>query len=65
MKVKPNPYLEEWASYRENLEKYYRYTPRRIAIIGIFGFGVPALIYKGVAEEAVRLRFFFFLFFRN
>ena len=51
--VKQNVFIEAHGTAREVVEKSFRFTPRTLGIIGIFGVAVPMLIYKGCVAEFV------------
>ncbi|KAH7331188.1 hypothetical protein KP509_20G019200 [Ceratopteris richardii] len=52
MGVNKNKYVEDWGSYRENLEHHFRFTRRNFALIFSFGVLFPIVVYKGLVAEA-------------
>ena len=49
--VKSNKYIEEWGTYRENLEHHFKFDNAAWVRIALWGVGFPVFIYKmSVAE---------------
>ena len=49
--VKPNQFVELHGHAREVVERSFRFSPRTVGVIAIFGVGVPYLLYKGCVNE--------------
>jgi len=49
--VKPNQFVELHGHAREVVERTFRFSPRTVGVIAIFGVGVPYLLYKGCVNE--------------
>ena len=49
--VKTNPHIENWATYRENVEQTFKFDGKNLRRIVIFVGLVPFLIYKGITNE--------------
>ena len=56
LEAKTNPHVEAWGYSREVVEKTFRFTPRSLALIGLFGIGVPVFIYRSTVKDFVRAR---------
>jgi len=52
----PNPFVEAWATKREHIEKTFRWTPKSLGLIALFGVGLPLWIYKTQIYEFVSAR---------
>lgn len=50
-----SPQIEQWAYYRENTPKYYRWTPKRVTIGLFFTLAVPYYLYKTTYSQMVCL----------
>ena len=50
--VKPNKYLEQWATRREHVENDFKWNGRTLSTLAIFGFGVPYVIYSTRCEPS-------------
>lgn len=44
--VKPNKFVEEWATRREHLESEFRWDGKTLTRIAVFAFAVPYAIYN-------------------
>jgi hypothetical protein len=53
MEANKNKFIEDWGTARENLEHNFRWSRRNLLLVGIFGFAVPVLVYKGILKEFV------------
>lgn len=53
MGVKKNIHIENWASYRENCEHYFKFSQANWRRLAVFGFAVPVLLYIGITNEFV------------
>ena len=49
--VKPNQFVELHGHAREVVEKTFKFSPRTLGVIGIFGIAVPYLLYQGCVNE--------------
>ena len=49
--VKPNQFVELHGHAREVVEKSFRFTPRSLGVIAIFGVAVPYGLYKACVNE--------------
>jgi hypothetical protein len=49
--VKPNQFVELHGHAREVVERTFRFSPRTVGVIAIFGVGVPYLLYRGCVNE--------------
>jgi hypothetical protein len=49
--VKPNPYVEDWATHRENVELTFKFDGKTIAILGAAAVTVPYVIYQMCCSE--------------
>lgn len=49
--VKPNKYIEEWGTYRENVEYTFRWTAESCTKIAVFAILVPMTIYTIAVKE--------------
>ena len=49
--VKPNRFVELHGHAREVVEKSFRFTPRSLGVIAIFGVAVPYGLYKACVNE--------------
>jgi hypothetical protein len=54
--VKPNPYVEDWATHRENVELTFKFDGKTIAILGAAAVTVPYVIYQMCCSEFVSTR---------
>ncbi|KAK9802719.1 hypothetical protein WJX73_000385 [Symbiochloris irregularis] len=43
--VKPNKYVEDWATFRENVEYTYRWDRKTWTRLGLWLFGFPYAVY--------------------
>lgn len=55
MGVRKNIHIENWASYRENCEHYFKFSRGNWTRLAIFGFGVPIAAYLAITSELVRI----------
>lgn len=55
MGVRKNIHIENWASYRENCEHYFKFSRGNWTRLAIFGFGVPIAAYLAITSE-LRIR---------
>ena len=53
--VKPNPYVEDWATHRENVEMTFKFDGKTIAILGVAAVTVPYAIYQMCCSEFVSI----------
>ena len=51
MHVKTNKFIEDWGTYRENLEYTFKWNTDSIVKIAVFAVAVPVVIYKLVIRE--------------
>lgn len=51
-----NAAIEKWAKYKEDYHLRFRFTPRRVFDIALWGFAVPLGVYMLVKNESVRSR---------
>ena len=49
--VKPNKYIEDWGTYRENVEYTFKWNAASFTKIAIFGIAVPVTIYTVAVKE--------------
>ena len=49
--VKPNKFVEDWGTYRENVEYTFKWNAQSFFKIGVAGLLVPALIYTVAVKE--------------
>jgi len=49
--VKPNKYIEDWGTYRENVEYTFKWNSASFFKIALFGMAVPATIYTVAVRE--------------
>ena len=49
--VKPNKYIEDWGTYRENVEYTFRWNAASFTKIALFGIAVPVTIYTVAVKE--------------
>ena len=49
--VKPNKYIEDWGTYRENVEYTFKWNAASFGKIALFGTAVPSLIYVVAIKE--------------
>lgn len=49
--VKPNKYIEDWGTYRENVEYTFKWNAQSFLKIATFAMLVPALIYTVAVKE--------------
>lgn len=49
--VKPNKYIEDWGTYRENVEYTFKWNAKSFLKIATFSMLVPALIYTTAVKE--------------
>ena len=59
METNKNRWIEDWSTARENLEHNFRWSPRNLALVGIFGIAIPVLVYKGIIRDFVSPEDFF------
>ncbi len=53
MGVRKNIHIENWASYRENCEHFFKFSRANWARFAVFGIIVPVALYKGIVTEFV------------
>lgn len=49
--VKPNKYIEDWGTYRENVEYTFKWNAQSLLKIATFAVLTPALIYTVAVKE--------------
>lgn len=49
--VKPNKYIEDWGTYRENVEYTFKWNSASLFKIALFGMAVPVTIYTFAVKE--------------
>merc|ERR1712224_243558 len=49
--VKPNPYVEDWAMKRENVELTFKFDNKTLAVLATAGVLTPYLIYQMCISE--------------
>ena len=49
--VKPNKYIEDWGTYRENVEYTFKWNAASFSKIALFAMAVPAVIYTVAVKE--------------
>ena len=49
--VKPNKYIEDWGTYRENVEYTFKWNLASFTKIAFFAMAVPATIYTVAVKE--------------
>ena len=49
--VKPNKYIEDWGTYRENVEYTFKWNLASISKIALFAVAVPVTIYTVTVKE--------------
>lgn len=49
--VKPNKYIEDWGTYRENVEYTFKWNSASFLKIALFGMAVPATVYTFAVKE--------------
>ena len=54
--VKPNPYVEDWATKRENVELTFKFDGKTLATLGVAAVTVPYMIYHMCISEFVSIR---------
>jgi hypothetical protein len=52
--VRPNQFVEANAYAREVVERGFRFSPKNLGVIAIFGAIIPWCMYKGITNEFVR-----------
>lgn len=55
MGVRKNIHIENWASYRENCEHYFKFSRGNWARLAVFGIAVPIACYMGTVYQFVSL----------
>ena len=55
MGFRPNPAIEKWAKFKEDYHLRFRYTPRRVFDIALWGFVVPIGVYYMLRNEHQRV----------
>ena len=51
--AKTNPHVEAWGLRRELVEHTFRWSPRTLALVGVFGVAVPYAIYHVTKADFV------------
>jgi hypothetical protein len=54
--IHTNRFIESHGAAREVIERTFKFTPRSIGLIAVFGVFVPVLIYRGAVKDFVRHR---------
>ncbi|EEH53200.1 uncharacterized protein MICPUCDRAFT_52181 [Micromonas pusilla CCMP1545] len=49
--VRPNQFVEANAYAREVVERGFRFSPKNLGVIAIFGAIIPWCMYKGITNE--------------